>query len=1100
MEALAAVGLASNVLQLIECGYKAVVMAKELYESKQETTQSNANATFLAQEMRELSLKITNNLPTSGLTDDEEALCRLAQQCSQLSGKLLVLLDSLRIKNRRTRLDIVLSVVRNMRKKHERDQLQASLDKCKEQFNLQLNAMSRSDITQKLECALDITSLSQQDILSLRSDVQKLLDRSSSLSVNMARFFNDLHEVVEIPLRRNAIFQNIRYPRMNDRFGNVDEAHQETFEWLLNCQEDPQNDQREEYVPNNGHGHNSSSSRIVRPTKYQKHREFVTWLQEEAEPIPANHVGRDTDSNLTQKRNIFHISGKPGAGKSTLMKFLYQNEATTGYLKTWSGKKQLIRAKAFFWRWGDDEQKNLVGLSNCLLHQILKAAPELLPILFPAEWQRDFSKPSPFELNTDGALERIFSQDLLFKKYKVIFFIDGLDEFAGRPTRLIQKIINWANSSPDNLKICVSSRQWNEFEVKFERYPKLRVHDWTRDDIRAFVTDRFEEIGKLSTSVERKDLNTLADMIVEKAEGVFLWVRVVLVSIEEGVFNADDFRDLQEKVAAFPTEIKDLYQHLLDSIPESDRRKAFEALAFTCLRNRKRSRALLQYKFLSDLSNDPNSSKKLSMEPLSEENLQKFLMNAKRQINGRCKGLLDIVPADKKKHLGDEDVTFMHSTVVEFLEQPSVRKTIKPYLSGTNIFDRILQAFIAFAKSIDTAEFYSTNVTNDKPTPALFVSELDTIIELFISDSTPGILGGSATIQKDEFLAFLDTIGQIATRRLPKRLGSDQTIPLNILIMSSRTPSLFLIHSLDINIAQNDLVKVLAVKHLVFEYFDRDGRYDLRALQVDSPSTKKFLTTFVSGVSDGFYSMRGIRMLELLFQAGISPNVLVQVSSWKDQPDDPIMYYCLWGWILDHLVFMRARMEQVSEAHIMFTEEKGFRYRLIELFLRHGAHESFTLRLGNCWQMSGSDNLYVFVCIGDSHGNPISLNPPDPVGVYVDHELDIIRYARERNGILTFRDLIAYCFPEQCQYLYALLDKKSPDSLATEKKLVRMPILFPLEHRYFESDKNGTKNYSFDARRKPTRGVQCLEHSEKCFQEFDAKLREGIGTCRWVYS
>lgn len=76
MEALAAVGLASNVLQLIVCGYKVVWMAKELHESHQDSIQSNSNTAFLAQEMRELSTRVMKDLLSSDLTEDEMALYR----------------------------------------------------------------------------------------------------------------------------------------------------------------------------------------------------------------------------------------------------------------------------------------------------------------------------------------------------------------------------------------------------------------------------------------------------------------------------------------------------------------------------------------------------------------------------------------------------------------------------------------------------------------------------------------------------------------------------------------------------------------------------------------------------------------------------------------------------------------------------------------------------------------------------------------------------------------------------------------------------------------------------------------------------------------
>lgn len=143
MEALAALGLASNIIQLIECGFKVIMIAKELHESGQEATHTNKNSGFLAQEMRELSLKLMKQLPSSDLTDDQKALSRLADQCSQLSNKLLVLLDDLKIKKPGRKIYIVTGALRNMRKKRERDQLEADLNNYRQQLNMQINKMSQ---------------------------------------------------------------------------------------------------------------------------------------------------------------------------------------------------------------------------------------------------------------------------------------------------------------------------------------------------------------------------------------------------------------------------------------------------------------------------------------------------------------------------------------------------------------------------------------------------------------------------------------------------------------------------------------------------------------------------------------------------------------------------------------------------------------------------------------------------------------------------------------------------------------------------------------------------------------------------------------------
>ena len=90
--------------------------------------------------------------------------------------------------------------------------------------------------------------------------------------------------------------------------------------------------------------------------------------------------GRDTETRLlrsqtrstflTWLRNgnqVFHISGKAGSGKSTLMKLLLDHPRTREELKRWAGEKQLVFAHFFFWRSGDKLQRSLEGLYRSIL-------------------------------------------------------------------------------------------------------------------------------------------------------------------------------------------------------------------------------------------------------------------------------------------------------------------------------------------------------------------------------------------------------------------------------------------------------------------------------------------------------------------------------------------------------------------------------------------------------------------------------------------------------------------------------------------------------------------------------------------------------------
>jgi hypothetical protein len=55
---------------------------------------------------------------------------------------------------------------------------------------------------------------------------------------------------------------------------------------------------------------------------------------------------------------IFHITGKPGSGKSTLMKYLRQHDDANPSLEDWKGNGCLIFAKFFFKRQGSRAQRS----------------------------------------------------------------------------------------------------------------------------------------------------------------------------------------------------------------------------------------------------------------------------------------------------------------------------------------------------------------------------------------------------------------------------------------------------------------------------------------------------------------------------------------------------------------------------------------------------------------------------------------------------------------------------------------------------------------------------------------------------------------------
>jgi hypothetical protein len=140
-------------------------------------------------------------------------------------------------------------------------------------------------------------------------------------------------------MRVIRLLEILRFPSMDDRFHNVKDSAPDTFEWLFD---------KPEFLLNEQPGLTIS---------------FSDWLK--------------TGSG------IFYIKGKPGSGKSTLMKFICEQDSKMALLKEWAGDKKLIDSQFFFWRIGSREEKSLGGLIRGLISSIIQQNPHLARVLFP---------------------------------------------------------------------------------------------------------------------------------------------------------------------------------------------------------------------------------------------------------------------------------------------------------------------------------------------------------------------------------------------------------------------------------------------------------------------------------------------------------------------------------------------------------------------------------------------------------------------------------------------------------------------------------------------------------------------------------------------
>ena len=98
LDPISAVSLAAAILQFVDFGSKIIVSGYETYRSTHGATEENIDLEYLTQ----MLYKFQDQLSTSPnqLAPSDQELQKLAQKCSYIAGDLLVLLDSLKVKEK----------------------------------------------------------------------------------------------------------------------------------------------------------------------------------------------------------------------------------------------------------------------------------------------------------------------------------------------------------------------------------------------------------------------------------------------------------------------------------------------------------------------------------------------------------------------------------------------------------------------------------------------------------------------------------------------------------------------------------------------------------------------------------------------------------------------------------------------------------------------------------------------------------------------------------------------------------------------------------------------------------------------------------------
>ncbi|KAH6880741.1 ankyrin repeat-containing domain protein [Thelonectria olida] len=251
---------------------------------------------------------------------------------------------------------------------------------------------------------------------------------------------------------------------------------------------------------------------------------------------------------LASHRGVLWIKGKPGAGKSTLMKHIYSHCLQ-------NLEEDRLVATYFFNARGEDLEKTPLGMFRSLLHQLLSNDHAMYERFVPLF--RENQKYGTWEWR-EAELREFLLSEIEGCQSKLLFLIDALDECSDPE---VEKVVSFlelltakAVHAGVTLDICLSSRHYPN--VSMDRSLELDVDcsDEHDEDIQLYIQDKLK---KRNLDMEAK--------LFEKAQGVFMWA-VLVTAMLNRAFDRGQVEAMEEIVDQVPSGIEEVFQALLKDV------------------------------------------------------------------------------------------------------------------------------------------------------------------------------------------------------------------------------------------------------------------------------------------------------------------------------------------------------------------------------------------------------------------------------------------------------------------------------------------------------------------------------------------------------
>ncbi|XWW94507.1 hypothetical protein V2A60_002450 [Cordyceps javanica] len=467
MDPVTALGLVSSLITIIETGWKAVKLFRDIQQHG--TSISNVERDNLAKLISSHTAVLSVSIRDCGeaTSKEDREFLQISEDCRALAVSLGLEIQKLRDSKKPAWLLTVATVIKSRKIGEIESQLKKNSalidsiivkrlgsqsvlllrhnDKIDSQMRCVLEAISRGhDTVDELrrEMRHDIEKVSDAIIQHQQLTSVEMKDRFEALNLETQGYIAHQHQTTLAEAARTAqlkaLLDSLYFPEIFAREQAIKEAEEMSCSFIFRAV--------------------MTSNRDVDESGESA---FSTWL--------------------AQDEPVFWMTGKAGTGKSVIMKYAFRHEETSKRLLRWATESatavsgahlsdvsmRVVVLRHFFWKPGSHLQRSMLGLVRSFLWQLLEQQDSIDTTLLKSQLP---SQPAVHHVD-DWVVSRavgLFQHALASLPTAVYIYIviDALDECTDDKIE-VQNFLHFLASCP-RVKLCLSSRP-AEFPVKLPR-------------------------------------------------------------------------------------------------------------------------------------------------------------------------------------------------------------------------------------------------------------------------------------------------------------------------------------------------------------------------------------------------------------------------------------------------------------------------------------------------------------------------------------------------------------------------------------------------------------------------------------------------------